>query len=72
MAIEYQVKWVARGGNQPNGKDWDTFLSAQEETLSAMGKDNWQLTSTLPVNYVGSQGTTLGGVLLYFQRGDSF
>lgn len=69
---EYQVKWIARGGNQPHGKDWDAFLNEQSDALKVAGQEGWQLASTTPVDYLGSTGTTFGGVLLYFQRESNF
>ncbi|MDO8613013.1 MAG: hypothetical protein Q7R32_09360 [Dehalococcoidia bacterium] len=62
----YDVAFIRRYGDTPEGQDWDGFMNEQRNTLNGYAEKGWKLVAVSPMIRSVMEGSTLGGVLLYF------
>ena len=68
--MENETVFIPREGGVPKGKDWDTFMTLQQETLAQRSRDGWELVTALGVLMADSlrEASKTAGVLLYFRK----
>lgn len=68
--MENDAVFIPREGGVPKGKDWDTFMTLQQEVLAERARDGRQLVTALGILMADSlrEAPKTAGVLLYFRK----
>jgi hypothetical protein len=68
--MQTETEFIPRDGGQPRGKDWDAFLSRQQEVLESRARDGWEFVTAVGILTAEAmrEASKTAGILLYFRR----